>query len=74
MSKELWFDVDRDIPEIGASVGDLVMVDEDVVEVWVCKRHGPDVFTLLPEHRDSLCLCVSQSHEPISRGLLRLIS
>lgn len=47
----IWYRVDRDIPEILAVAGDLVMVDKEADEVWLCTLCGPD---FLAEHRGSL--------------------
>ena len=49
-----WFQVEKDIPELGAAAGDLVMVDVDPAEVWVCRQHGS---TLSREHKPSLHAC-----------------
>ena len=36
MTEPEWFEVNRNIPEIGAYLSDIVMMDGD--EVWVCKK------------------------------------
>ena len=61
MTPEAWFRVDRDIPEISATNGDLVMVDGE--EVWVCTKHGPD---LLWTHRASLVSLTERQPSAVS--------
>jgi hypothetical protein len=46
-----WFSVIRDIPEISAVAGNVVMVDNDTSEVWLCAKKTPDTMT---KHESSL--------------------
>ena len=63
----------RPIPWLGVEAGDIVMVGNCPLEIWVCSKRSTSVLTDLLSSSSLECLSPDAEPAPDSEGALRLV-